>query len=225
MTRPTHAWAWFLTVAALAGCDGSTAPNGVPVDIQIAAQVPSPRLVGGPSSVPSAGVTITGLRMVVGQAGLGSGNQFGCIDCQGGNEASASPRLLDIPLDGSTMHLQTELASPGRYDALELELAPAGAPPGWPNGSSVEIQGSMGGATFDLFVSVSGASQHPLSAPLLISGQEAASVSAVLLFPADAWFIGAGGAALDPSNAADRANIETNVRAYFYTNETPGTEG
>lgn len=226
MNRRIQRAATILTSLVLAtACGDAAGPGGAPVDIQLAAQGTAPVGVYGPAQTVTAGLEVTALRMAVGQAGLGNVDQFGCIDCQGDSEQATAPRLVTVPLDGSPVHLETEMASAGSYAEIELELAPSGAPGDWPSGSALQITGKQSGNAFDLFVAVQGSSRHTLSAPVVISGLETASVSAVLEFPVREWFTGPGGAALDPTNDADRAIIVSNVRAYFYAPETSGAEG
>lgn len=220
MTRPSHAWITAAAIAAataISSCSEPSGPRaGAPVQLRAGAVMAS-----SPSaSLLSANLTVTSLRVMVGGAGLGHGDQFGCIDCQGSEEnAGATPRWVDIPVSKGTVLLETEMAAPGSYSEMEVELRRATG-----SSATIELAGEYNGTSFNLAFDVAGNSRHTLSQPIVVTQQSANTVSATLEFPVQAWFTGAGGAELNPLDPAGRSAIEANLRAYF-VNETEKPEG
>ena len=73
-----------LALGLIAGCDSGTGPKtGQPVDFRLAASAPS-TAAAGPLSIAS-------FQLVAGGAALGSGDQFGCQDCQNSGEPVNPP--------------------------------------------------------------------------------------------------------------------------------------
>src|SRR5579864_8481840 len=110
-------------IGAAAACSGApTGPkNTQPVAIHVAATTVSTATAASP-------LTLDGLRLAVNLAALGSGDQFGCIDCQGGPqdtgaEVMSSSAIVAVPPGGGSVQLATEQAAPGSYQDVELELA------------------------------------------------------------------------------------------------------
>ena len=132
----TRSLASLLALAALngaAGCNNGAGPGTPrPVDFHLAA---ASTARAGTATAP---VEVASLRLVVGPAALGSGDQFGCVDCQGGdNNGSDSPQLIQVPTDGTPVLVRTEQVTAGHYGAAEIELkapdaAIVGATPDWP---------------------------------------------------------------------------------------------
>ena len=80
--RTTCSTAILLNLAVLGGvgCNNSTSPKSMgPVDFRVSTAASASAGATAP------GVDITSFRLVVGPAALGSGDQFGCVDCQGGD--------------------------------------------------------------------------------------------------------------------------------------------
>jgi hypothetical protein len=205
---------------ALAACADAAGPPANPVSI-----------VGTAAAALSNGVSpnstdlqITGLRIGIGNVGLGNGDQFGCIDCQGGTEGGeenpAAVTLVAIPVGEGAVQLKTEMASPGMYSQIEIEIGPASGSldPTFPTGKSIEITGFYNGAAFTLAYAISGSSIHTLDAPVNVTSQQQETAVATLRFPVDSWFTGPGGP-LDPASAADTILIEANIKAYFADTE------
>lgn len=212
--------AMLAAMLALSACAESTAPLGSPVELRAAAGKAAATSSVGVVRTASPAQTqleVTSLRLTVGNAGLGHGDQFGCIDCEGGNESeSRTPREIDIPINGGSVLLETEMASPGVYSEIELELGRGaeGAAAG-PAQTTVQIGGRYAGEAFTMSLAVEGSSRHPLDPPVEVTQQASTSTSATLQFPVEAWFTGSGGRLLDPGNPTDRSVIETNIRSYF----------
>jgi hypothetical protein len=216
-------------LAALAACDATGPKPSRPVAIQLAAAAPA---AGGATAGP---LNVSALQLVIGRAALGSGDQFGCIDCQGNTEdAPFTPKLIDVPLAGGAVTVATEQASPGRYTQAEIGLVPPSptttTPANWPTGATIRIAGTFNGTSFEIVLPVSGDLRATLTPPADVSATGGpGTVEAIILLPVESWFT-ANGTTLDPANPAQRALIEANVRAAFQPSgsageETAGSEG
>lgn len=212
------------TLLTVAACDSTTKPKQLqPVAMQLAGS--------RSASVPSAAsgpLEITSLRLVVGAASLGSGDQFGCVDCQGNTEdRSVTPKLLDVPLGGGTVLVATEQVGPGRYSQAEVLVesptsATLASAPDWPANATIEIDGRFNGTPFRLPLTIIGSFRETLNPPVEVSATTPPSAVAVTItLPVASWFT-SNGAVLDPSNPAQRATIETNARNSFQPLEQPG---
>jgi hypothetical protein len=220
------------SLAALAACNTTGPAPSRPVAIRLTAAAPS---AGG--AVAAAGpLTVSALQLVIGRAALGSGDQFGCIDCQGNTEdAPSTPKLIDVPLGGGAVTVATELASPGHYAQAEVGLEPPSAatttPANWPTGATIRIAGTFNGAAFEVALPVQGDFRAALTPPVDVTATGGpATVDVTITLPVESWFT-ANGTTLDPAIPAQRALIEANVRAAFPPSdsagekETPGSEG
>lgn len=171
-----------------------------------------------------AALQITSLKLAVDQASLGSGDQFGCQDCQG-NDGRSEPgsvaTVVSVPLDGKTaVNLATEQVPPGSYPKVEISLDAAVATPGWPSGQTVEIQGTNNGTPFTVGVAVNGSFQQGLNPSLVVGTPAPTAIPVIITLPVASWFL-SGGTALDPTIPAQRAQIEANIRSAFSGPETP----
>jgi hypothetical protein len=162
-------------------------------------------------------VGVTSFRLVVGPAALGSGDQFGCVDCQGEDSGSDQPQLISVPTDGTPVSIATEQVSAGVYSAAEIELRTpdagvTAAAPGWPAGATVEIAGTFNSVAFTLPLTLLGEFRETLNPPVEVGASAApAPVSVTITLPVRDWFV-SNGVALDPSDPAQRAQIENNAR-------------
>jgi len=164
----------------------------------------------------SATLQLSSLRLLVKEASLGSGDQFGCQDCEGddeGIETGAVGAVVSVPLDGSAIDLATEQVQPGSYPQVEIELGGPTAP-GWTTGQTVEIQGRNNGTPFTIRVAVNGSFRETLSPPVVVTSAASSPISVVITLPVASWFT-VGGQALDPAVPAQLARIEANIKAAF----------
>lgn len=214
------------TLAAAWGCSGSSPTPSQPVKFNIAANTTTRLSSGGPLQIAS-------FRLVAGPAALGSGQEYGCKDCQGGgtSESSPAPQLITVPSDGSPVALRTEEVSAGRYGSAEIELARPDAAvlaavPGWPTDASAEVSGTYNGTAFTLYLPLRGAFREALNPPVdVAAGASApATVNITITLPVGSWF-SANGVDLDPTNAAQRAQILAKAQASLLPEEAGGGEG
>jgi hypothetical protein len=202
----------------LGGCNQSTAPG--------ASQPVAFRLAAASSAAPATmgALTLTSFRLSVGEASLGSGNEFGCKDCQG-DQPAVAPAVVDVPLDGRAVDIATEQVQPGSYSTVELGVVrlPAGTP-GWPVDATIEIKGNFGGQAFTLPLTIEGTFQEQLAAPVVVgTGGTPATVAVNITLPVSSWF-GSSSAPLDPGNATQRVQIEANARHSFAAPEAGSPE-
>jgi hypothetical protein len=226
MSRTLHSSALKALAAAalVASCNQSTSPGTTqPVTFRMAAASQAAPATVGPLS-------LTGFRLVIGEASLGAGGQFGCVDCQGGgSEGSPTPALVNIPLDGSAVEVATEQVQAGSYSAVEIglaRLAPAvvATTPGWPADATIEVQGTFAGQSFTLPLAIDGTFQEQLAAPVVVgTSGTPATIQVGITLPVSSWFTGTNGS-LDPSDPAQLATIQANARKSFAASETTGTE-
>jgi len=171
-------------------------------------------------------LAITSVRIVVDGAALGSGDQYGCVDCQGNNgELAATPaQVISVPLDGGTALVTTERVSVGTYRQIEISLdvpsaALVAANPGWPANATIMVTGSYNGTSFTLPLAIAGSFRQSLSPPLNVAANATSGALAVhLTLPIASWFTW-NGAPLNPADATQRAQIEANARAAFQSTD------
>lgn len=225
-TNPSVRALSLAAIALLAGaCSSPSAPGpSSPVAFRLAANtIPA-------ASVAAAGpLEITSFRLVVGATSLGSGQQFGCVDCQNNDgEGQSAQQLIDVPLGGGTVLITTEPVSAGRYGEAEISVEQPGASlagaAGWTPGASMEIVGRVNGTAFRLPLTITGSFLQALVPPIDVSANATpTAVPVTITLPVASWFT-ANGATLDPSVPAQRAQIEANARASFQAAETEGGE-
>jgi hypothetical protein len=214
-----------VVVVVLAGsaCERLTGPKpSSPVAVQLAARASA----ASGTATSAAPLAIASVRLVAGAASFGSGDQFGCVDCQGDGAETASPQqLVSVPLDGSTVTLATEQVNVGRYGYLEISIeapnaATVAADPSWPAGSTILIAGRYNGAAFTLPLTITGSFVEILSPPVDVTTAAAGSgTQAVrITLPVASWFV-SNGVSLDPAVPSQRAQIVANARAAIHPPE------
>lgn len=217
------ALAIFLGLAGSTGvlaCSNASAPkSSSPVNFRLAAAASA-----APTAA-TAAVELSSVRLVVGPAALGNGDQFGCVDCQG-NDSEAAPQaqLVSVPSDGSPVSVAVEQVTAGHYASAEIELMAPGvgvpATPGWPAGATMEIVGKFNGTNFTLPLTAAGEFREALNPPVDVSdGATPASISVTITLPVASWFV-SNRVPLDPSDPSQRAQIEQNARLSLRSAET-----
>lgn len=205
------------------GCDSTGPTPRHRVELRLAAA-----MVPSALSVAAGQLQLTSFRIVAGEAALGSRDEFGCIDCQGStSEQERAPRIVDVPLRGGAVTLETGEVAAGSYPEAEISVvAPTAATlvgvSGWPAGATIEVAGSFAGAAFRLTLAIEGTFREQLVPPVEVpGGASAVAVPVTITLPVATWFT-ANGTTLDPNDAAQRALIEANARRSFGSPETEG---
>ncbi len=208
----------------VAGCSATEPHASSPVALRLGSSV-SPSA----TSTASSPLQISAVRLVVTNASLGNGEEFGCVDCEGDVEdAPATPKVITVPLDGGTVLLATEQAQPGIYSDAEITVEQPGAAllagtSGWPSGATILVEGTYNGAAFKLPLSIVGTFHQTLNPPLTVSVTGApATVAIVISLPIRSWF-DANGSPLDPNDPAQQATIAANARRSFQPLEEPAS--
>lgn len=213
-----------LAASVIAGCgSGVTAPKQAqPVTFRLAAAVPA--VASGGSSLP---LELTKIGIVVRQASLGSGTEFGCHDCQDNvSEAEPQPSLIDVPVGGGTVAVATEQVQPGRYGEVEIEVVlPISASvigiPGWTAGTTMKVDGRYNGQPFTLTLAIEGNFRQTLSPALNVSAIMPAAIDVTMTLPITSWFT-ANGVLLDPNDPVQRAQIVASASRSFDPPESGG---
>jgi hypothetical protein len=211
----------------LSACNNATSPRAVQavmVNVKANATPAAPSPAAGP-------VEITGVRLVIGQAALGNGDQFGCVDCEGDQEdASPAPAVVTVPVDGSPVSVAAERVAAGQYSSVEIELvtpsaALLAATPGWTAGGTIEVRGRYNGVDFSLSLPIPGQFRETLSPAIDVpAGGLPGPINVTITLPVASWF-SSNGTALDPSDAAARAQIVANARASITVESETEREG
>ncbi|MBI3568839.1 MAG: hypothetical protein HY084_11640 [Gemmatimonadetes bacterium] len=212
-------------IVAAGACDRSTAPHGLtPVRFRIAASTAIPGASAGLLSA-NGPLEIATVQLVLGRAALGAGSEFGCHDCEGNfTDETMAPTLVTLTAAEARVDVLTEPVSPGRYGAAELSLTPlpAGTTAGLrdaPAGTTMRVEGRFNGVPFRLDLAIDGTFRGALVPPLDVSSGGASVTAAVTMrLPVDRWFASSSGV-LDPTKAADRALIASNIRSSFAATE------
>jgi hypothetical protein len=128
------------------------------------------------------------------------------IEFEGGEEesdeleASVGGGTIDLALDGSKTTIAADTVESGVYHTLGLELR---------GSSSITVVGTYDGNAFTYVSGLSPELEFPLRPAVEVAGGEA---SVGVEFDVAAWFV-VNGAAVDPSNEANRSLIEDNILA------------
>jgi hypothetical protein len=157
-----------------------------------------------------------------GTADRGRGDAPGTAasDAAGEVEVSAGPFLVDLSgaeLASGTIVEQFTVAVPdGTYDELKFEIQhledgqQLGDPDFDTRQASVVVRGTLpGGAPFTFSSRLN--DHQKLHGTFVIGGAGASNIT--LRIDPSSWFVGAGGALLDPTVEANRDAIEANIRA------------
>ena len=202
-----------LSLLALDACNRPSDPAmSQPVAIHVKASAMPPASLG-------AAAGITSFRLSIGQAAIGNGDQFGCVDCQDtGSEIPFVPSVIDVPLDARPVELATEHVGPGTYSMVEVEVVrPTVAPTGWAAGATMQVAGTFNGTPFTLTFSVEGSFRETVTPPVVVSstGAPPSTAAVTITLPVGTWFTAVDGTPLNPNDPAQRAQIEANVQASF----------
>ncbi|MEN8376196.1 MAG: hypothetical protein ABFS34_12175 [Gemmatimonadota bacterium] len=229
-----------LALAAFAtmACDDTTGPTAdgtaVAIRFQTAfAPSASVSLAGGGAGLTIVGtngvVTIDGLYMVVAEFEMKRNSSDVCTDIVGMDddnceEWEAGPFFVDVPLDGGSTIVVSQVVPADTYREIDFEVEdldeteedPADAPavealladiqaafPDWPKDASIRIEGNFqptGGdpQPFAVFFEAEIEIERTLEPPLVVSGDEAQRTISIELDPS-LWFTQGDGTVQDLS--------------------------
>ena len=203
------------TVLLAVGACSSTSPRATQAVLVLLKANATPQR----SSQSASAVEITGVRLVIRQAALGNGEEFGCVDCQGDEQGgNPEPAVVTVPLDGSPVSVAAERVAPGHYSSVEIELVPPppallAATPGWSAGATIEVRGRYNGTAFTLPLAIPGQFREALSPAIDVpAGGLPGPINVTITLPVASWFA-SNGTPLDPNDAAARSQITANARA------------
>jgi len=208
-------------LAAVACSPG--AKDGMTLSARIATSDGQPLPADGGSAQAATGIELTRVRIAVRRLRLERRSDSFEV------KIAEGPLLLDASGDklaGALVQLVTSNVPAGTYDKLKIDIhrvdsAPAGAFDDLvQRGLSVLLEGTIDGQAFT-FASA-------LEAELEHEGrfEVGADVSNITLnVDASKWFLAADGSRLNPSDPANRAAIEANIRASFRAFEDDDEDG
>jgi hypothetical protein len=217
--RGAHAAGAVLLATALVACGSSSTAPGPRHAVSLQVSPLSASHSSSTAAVP-AGLELTGVRLSIGQTSLGSGEQFGCQDCQNEEAESAqsdgAPSIVAIPATGGPVLLAVEQVSAGTYPEAQIDLVKPVTPAfGGVADNTIEITGKYNGTSFTVAFPILGTFHQLLTPPVTVTGTANAPISATVTLPVASWFTGSNGVALDPGNPAQLAQIQANARSYF----------
>lgn len=225
LTSPAGRLAAGIAAAASIAACGTSPTSPAPasaVQVRVAAD-------GATATAPQ-GLSVSTVRLVVGHASLGSGDQFGCVNCTGNNtDAEAAPSVVTLAGGAGSAVVAVGDVQPGTYSAAEIDLTrPTTALVGSSPGQTIEITGVVNGAPFTISAAVEGAFRGTLSPPVQVAGGSSAPVTVTVALPVTAWFT-SGAGLLDPAVPVQRTQILANIQAAFSAAgegaESPAREG
>ncbi len=223
--NPARAGATVGALVLLAACGVTEPRRSSPVTLRLRSNASTSTAATAPTPL-----QVSAVRLIVTTASLGSGDEFGCTDCQdNAEEVAATPKLISIPMDGGSVLLATEQAAPGLYSQAEIAVEQAGATTlagtsNWPSGATIMIEGTYNGAAFALPLNIVGSFRENLTPPLEVPASGASAAAAITItLPVASWFQSSG-SSLNPANATDRATIEANARRSFAPLEAESPE-
>jgi hypothetical protein len=244
MTLRRTAW-MFAAVTAWLGvtaCDDGTGPGGsvslslsVPADGP-AASVQSPALFDLVYMDGASTLTLTQVELVMREIELEKVDDDSCDDGFEGDdeceEFETGPRVFDVPVDGSTEAVLSLNDVPeGLYDELEIEIHKVSDDPedaallaARPDLAdvSIRVEGDFDGTAFTFTTGVEEEFEFGFSPPL---DPSAGPINVTLSIDVESWFRDQGGNLLDPSNVANRSQIETNIEQSFEAFEDDDGDG
>lgn len=221
-------------------CSDSTAHNGAPISLSVTTRPQTPSSQQ-PAAVAST-LALTKAQVVIREIELKSSEDPKCEDevedhsgsgGSGGSgegddaeheeecdEANIGPFLFDLPLDGTTKTDFTPLVTPGTFREVEVKVGPVrsgnmGAVsfltqhPEFKD-LSVRVEGTLDGKAFTFTTAVDAEFEKEFNPPITIAQGSTANVTVAI--DVKSWFSDGAGGTLDPTNPANAARINENIK-------------
>lgn len=229
--------------SALGACDDGTGPG---TSISLSVTVPqagsmqsiaSPALFDLVYSDGTATLTLTSVELVLREIELERVDDESCDSTFEGSEDlceefEAAPRVFPLPMDGTTEAVLSISDVPeGLYDELEIEVHKVSNDPGDAGilatrpdlaDVSIRVEGDVGGTPFVFTTEVEEEFEFALSPPI---DPSAGPVNVTLAVDVESWFRANDGSILDPSDEANRSEIENNIQQSFEAFEDSDGDG
>jgi len=163
-----------------------------------------------------------------------------CIDGLSGDDCerfSVGPAVFEVPMDGSVEQVLAADVPPDTYEELEFEIhrlsgdaaEAAAILAQYPElaETSILVEGTFNGEAFEYRERLSETQEIEFDTPLVVE-EGSGSTNLTLTFDVGGWFIGAGGALLDPRVAGESGNrerIRDNIRRSLRAFEDSDRDG
>ena len=228
-----------LGTALLVACSDSTGASskGQNVSLSFAGRLPGfAGLQAMPSIVEAAGdsMVVTGggntliiktVEVVVRKIELKRANVSGSCDSivhvEDCGEFKSGAVLVSVPLAAGAVSSVTVPIDSGTYKSMEfkihkpgndsVDLAFKAANPTWPANTSIRVTGTFNGTPFTYTTSLDVEQEASFVPPLVVTALGTAT-NLTLRFDISKWFIGTGGAVLDPATANNGQPNESTVQ-------------
>lgn len=214
------------------GSGGSGGSGSVTLSVAVATPAAASALVSSPALFDvvlndgASELVMTRVAMVLREIELERQFDDDCDDRVSGSdddceEFSTGPMILELPLDGSVDQVLSIAGVPAdTYDEVEFEihkpeddtaedLAFLQANPDFRR-VSIRVEGTFDGAPFVYTTDLNEEQEHALVPPLVVT-DGAAPVNVTLSVDVSGWFLGAGGALIDPRSANEGGPNEDRV--------------
>lgn len=227
----------------LGACDDGTGPG-----TSISLSVTVPQANGAQSSASPAmfdlvyadgttTLTLTSVELVLREIELEHVDDESCDSTFEGpddncEEFEADPRVLPLPMDGTTEAVVSISDVPaGLYDELEIEVHKVSTDPedegilaSRPDLAdvSIRVEGDVDGTPFVFTTGVEEEFEFVLSPPI---DPSAGPVNVTLSVDVESWFRAFDNRILDPSDEANRSEIENNIQQSFEAFEDADGDG
>ena len=153
----------------------------------------------------------------------------GCEDFETG------PRLIDLPLDGTTSTSISVAVSAGTYDEVEFDVHKVSSSDGnflaenpTMEGKSIVVTGTWNGVEYTYYTDLNEEQELAL-VPNLVIGEDAPPTNVTLRFDVSTWFVDGAGNLFDPAMALQGGQYENtakdNIRASIEAFEDEDRDG
>lgn len=211
---------WTGVVIAALGCACGGAKATVSTKASAVTAAPS----GATITVDRAQIEVERVRLTPASAQQSSGtsgSDGSGTESSGDDEVGAGPFHLDLTgaeLSGQVSHAFDISAPPGDYTRLKIRVHPDAT-----TQKSVVIDGTFNGSAFSFSSSLDEDQEREGAFTIDAAG----TTNLTLSFDTSRWFSDGQGGALDPSNASNQSQIESNIKASleaFEDNDSDGSD-